>query len=53
MNILVQLGNGDNLYIAVTEIEAKAQSDCVTDDIGRESVAFVCVHERILPFSIS
>ncbi len=34
--------------ISVAEIEAIVEPDCVGDDVGWESVAFVCVHLPIL-----
>jgi hypothetical protein len=33
---------------AMTEVEPVVEPDCVTNDIGRESVAFVCIHLPIL-----
>jgi hypothetical protein len=32
----------------MTEVEPVVEPDCVTNDIGRESVAFVCIHLPIL-----
>jgi hypothetical protein len=37
--------------IAVAEIESVVEPDGVTDDVRRESVAFVCIHQPILPIS--
>ena len=37
--------------IAMAEVETKIEPDSIGNDIGRESVAFVCVHEPILPIS--
>ena len=37
--------------IAVAEIEAVVEPDGVTDDVRRESVAFICIHGTILPIS--
>ena len=39
--------------IAMTEIEAIVEPNGVTDDIGWESVAFVCIHLLILANSDS
>ena len=36
--------------IPVAQIESIVEPDSVADNIGRESVAFVCVHRRIIPF---
>ena len=33
------------------QIESAVEPDSVADDIWRESVAFICVHEPILPIS--
>ena len=38
--------------ISVAEIEAEVQPDGVADDIGRESMALVCIHEPILSKSM-
>ena len=35
----------------MTQIEAIVEPDGVTNDVRWESVAFVCVHEPILPIS--
>ena len=35
--------------IPVTQIEAIVEPDCIGNDIGRESVALICVHKPILP----
>jgi hypothetical protein len=41
----------ENIFdIAMTQIEAIVQPDSVTDDVGWESVALVCIHHRIIPF---
>jgi hypothetical protein len=37
------------LNIAVTQIETLVKPDSVGDDVGRESVPFVCIHTPILP----
>ena len=37
-------------YISMTEIESVIEPDCITDDFRRESVAFVCIHRRIISF---
>ena len=37
----------------MAEIEAIVEPDGIADDIGRESVAFVCVHPPILSISAS
>jgi len=34
--------------IPMAEIEAIGEPDCITDDVGRESMAFVGVHRPIL-----
>jgi methylphosphotriester-DNA--protein-cysteine methyltransferase len=34
----------------MTEIETVVQPDRVTDDIGRESVAFIRIHRQIISF---
>jgi hypothetical protein len=39
------------LNIAVTQIESIVKPDGVADDIGWESVAFVCIHPPILPIA--
>jgi hypothetical protein len=36
--------------IAVAEVEAIVQPDCIADDIGRESVTFVSIHPEIIHF---
>jgi hypothetical protein len=36
--------------IAVAEVKAIAHPDCIADDIGRESVAFVGIHPEIIHF---
>ncbi len=36
--------------ISVAQIEAIVKPDCVTYDIGWESVAFICIHRWIIPF---
>jgi hypothetical protein len=36
--------------IAVAEVEAIVQPDCIANDIGRESVAFVGIHPEIIHF---
>jgi hypothetical protein len=36
------------LDIAVTQIEAIVEPDCVADDIRRESLAFVGIHPEII-----
>ena len=41
------------LNITMTEIEAKIKPDGIGNNIRWESVAFVCVHEPILPISVS
>ena len=38
----------DIFDISVTEIEAVVKPDCVTDDVGRESVELIGVHGAIL-----
>ena len=37
--------------IAVTEIESVVEPDSVGYDVGRKSVAFIGIHEPILPIS--
>ena len=34
--------------ISVAQIESIVEPDCVTDDIGRESMALICAHGLIL-----
>ena len=34
----------------MTEIESEVEPDRVADDIGRESVTFVCIHSPIFQF---
>ena len=38
----------EGCYIAVAQVEAVVEPDGVGNDIWRESVAFVCIHEPIL-----
>ena len=38
-------------YISMSEIEAIVKPNGITNDVGWESVAFICVHEPILPKS--
>ena len=38
--------------ISMAEIEAEVQTDCVRNDIWRESVALVDIHLPILPISV-
>ena len=40
-------------YLAVTEVEAIVQPNCITDDVWRESVSLVCVHLLILTIPTS
>ena len=40
-----------DIAIAVAEIEAIVPSDCIADDVGRESMTLVSIHEAILPKS--
>ncbi|MFT5484428.1 MAG: hypothetical protein ACI9GW_003093 [Halieaceae bacterium] len=35
--------------LAMTEIESVVDPDCVTDDIWRKFMAFICVHGQIIP----
>lgn len=35
--------------IAVAQVEPVVQPNCLTDDIWRESVSFICIHPPILP----
>jgi hypothetical protein len=35
--------------IAMTEVESVVEPDGVADDVGRESVALISIHELILP----
>ena len=42
--------NEEIFYIAVAEIESVVQPDCVADDVWRESVTLISIHEPILPF---
>ena len=37
------------LDIPVTQIEAIVEPDGITDDVGWESVTFVCIHRLMLP----
>jgi hypothetical protein len=37
-------------YISMAEIESIVEPDGIGNDIWRESVTFVCVHHRIIPF---
>ena len=37
--------------IAVAQVEAVVEPDCITDDIGWESVALVSIHAPILAIS--
>lgn len=37
-------------YITVTQIKPEVEPDCVTDDLGWESVAFICLHRPIIQF---
>ena len=37
--------------IAVTQVEAIVEPNCVADDIWRESVAFICIQALILTIS--
>ena len=39
------------LDVSVTQVEAIVEPDGVADDIGRESVSFICVHPPSLPIS--
>ena len=39
------------LDISMAEIESIVEPDGVADDIGRESVSFICVHPPSLPIS--
>jgi hypothetical protein len=39
------------LDVTVAKIESVIQPDCVTDVIGRESVAFICIHPPVLASS--
>jgi hypothetical protein len=32
----------------VTQVESVIEPDCIRDDIGRESVSFVCIHGPIV-----
>ena len=36
-------------YVAVTQIESEVEPDSVADDVGWETVAFICVHPPIVP----
>ena len=51
--------NGNNAFgeqvfdISMTEIESEVEPDRAVDDIGRESVTFVCIHSPILSISVS
>jgi hypothetical protein len=36
------------LNISVTHIESLIEPDCVTDDVWRDAMAFVCIHRQIL-----
>ena len=38
-------------YISMAQIESIVEPDCVGYDLWRESVAFVCIHHRILPIT--
>lgn len=38
-----------DIAVAEVEVEAIVEPDCVTDDVGWESVAFVYIHSPILP----
>ena len=40
-------------YISVAEVEPEVEPDCVGNNIGRESVAFVSIHLPILPIPAS
>jgi hypothetical protein len=37
---------------AVTEVESIVEPDSLADDVGRESVAFVCIHCLIVPILV-
>jgi len=39
--------NQQVFYISVTQVETVVEPDWIADDIGRESVVFVCVHPPI------
>ena len=43
---------GEQVFnIAVTQVESTVEPDCVTNDIWRESVPLISIHEPILPIS--
>jgi hypothetical protein len=37
----------------VAKIESIVEPDCITNDIRREAMAFVCVHPPILPILVA
>ena len=39
--------------VAVTQIEAIVEPNSVRNDIGRESVAFICIHPSIIRISVA
>ena len=39
--------------VAVTQIEATVEPNSVRNDIGRESVAFICIHPSIIRISVA
>ena len=45
--------SGYILNVTVIEVESIVEPDRVTDDVRREPVALICVHDLILPISVS
>ena len=43
------VGSGWGCYVGRAQLESLVEPDGIADDSGRESVAFICVHEPILP----
>ena len=42
---------GQDIFdVAVTEVESIVEPDCVTNDIWRKPVTFICVHHQIISF---
>jgi hypothetical protein len=45
--VLLAIDLYKDFIIAVTEIEAIVEPECITDDVGWESVMLVCIHRPI------
>jgi hypothetical protein len=39
-------------YISVAEVESVVEPNCVGNYVGWESVAFICIHRRIVSISV-